>query len=84
MGLRFHRRLSLILGIRVNLSGSGASLSIGHRGAWYTIGLPGSGLYGTESVPPDAAPHAGHQAAFVIMVLIGLAVLFWATWPKTG
>ena len=33
MPLRFTRRLSLIPGLRVNLSKGGASLSVGHRGA---------------------------------------------------
>ena len=32
--LRFTLRFSLIPGLRVNLSKRGASLSIGHRGAW--------------------------------------------------
>ena len=82
--LRFTRRLTLIPGLRVNISKSGASLSIGHRGAWYTIGphgrratlgLPGSGLYWTEHDPPAPAPHAGHRAAFFgFWLLIALAI----------
>ena len=83
MGFRFSRRLSILPGLRLNLSKSGASLSIGHRGAWYTVGprgrrvtlgLPGSGLYWTEKVPPAAPPHAGHQGAFalfLILILLG-------------
>jgi hypothetical protein len=31
--LRFHRRLSILPGLRVNFSKSGASVSVGHRGA---------------------------------------------------
>ena len=38
MGFRFSRRISIIPGLRVNLSKRGASLSIGHRVAWYTFG----------------------------------------------
>ena len=38
MTLRFFRRVRIIPGLRVNLSKSGASVSIGRRGAWYTIG----------------------------------------------
>jgi hypothetical protein len=85
MRLRFSRRLSLIPGLRLNLSKSGASISIGHRGAWYTIGpqgrrvtvgLPGSGLYWTEQVPPASAPHAGHRFAFVLAAVIVLAAVF--------
>src|SRR5260370_23332283 len=75
MGFRFYRGVSIIPGVRVNLSRRGPSLSIGHRGAWYTIGprgrrvtlgLPGTGLYWTERIPPAAAPHAGHRTAFVL------------------
>ena len=64
MSWRFRRRVALIPGLRLNLSRSGASLSIGHRGGWLTsgphgrrrvtVGLPGSGLYWTESIAPGS------------------------------
>jgi Protein of unknown function (DUF4236) len=38
MGLRFSRRISLIPGLRMNLSKHGASFSVGPRGAWLTVG----------------------------------------------
>jgi hypothetical protein len=53
MGFRFRRSFKIIPGVRLNLSGSGASVSLGPRGLRYTIGsrgtrttvgLPGSGL----------------------------------------
>ena len=85
MGFRFSRRVSIIPGLRVNLGKRGASLSIGHRGAWYTVGphgrrrvtlgLPGTGIYYTESVPPAAPPHAGHRSAFVFVVLLVIGAL---------
>jgi Protein of unknown function (DUF4236) len=85
VGLRFSRRLSIIPGLRVNLSRSGASLSIGHRSAWFTIGpreprvtlgAPGTGLlYWTEAVPPTRPPHAGQRAAFIAAVIVGLAFI---------
>jgi hypothetical protein len=70
MGFRFQRRVTLIPGLRVNFSKSGASLSIGHRGFWYTVGpkgrratvgIPGSGIYYTKTYPahPHPHPHAG-------------------------
>ncbi len=71
MGFRFRRRVSIIPGLRINLSRSGPSLSIGHRGAWLTfgprgrrvtLGLPGTGLYWTEHVPAAAPPHAVQPA----------------------
>jgi hypothetical protein len=86
MPLRFSRRLSLIPGLRVNLSKSGASLSVGHRGAWWTVGprggratvgLPGTGLFWTERIPPASPPHAGHRIAFVVVVALVVALLAW-------
>jgi hypothetical protein len=53
MGLRFRRRISFGRFLRLNLSGSGASLGLGPRGANVNVsrrgtrtsfGLPGSGL----------------------------------------
>jgi hypothetical protein len=87
MPLRFTRRFSLVPGLRVNLRKSGASLSVGHRGAWYTVGprggrttvdLPGTGLFWTERVPPAAPPHAGHRLAFVVVVVLVVGLLAWA------
>src|ERR1700730_8283699 len=57
MGLRFRRTITLIPGVRLNLSKSGVSTSLGPRGMHYTIGpkgtrttvgLPGSGLSYTQ------------------------------------
>jgi len=85
MGFRFCRRVRLIPGLRVNLSRSGPSLSIGHRGGRYTfgprgrrvtLGLPGTGLYWTERVPPAAPVHAGHRMAFILPIVgLGLVLL---------
>jgi hypothetical protein len=71
MGFRLWRRVRLVPGLRANISRSGISLSIGHRGAWYTVGprgrrvtlgLPGTGIFYTQSLPPAAPPHAGQPA----------------------
>lgn len=57
MGLRFHRSVRLLPGVRLNLSKSGVSASFGRRGAWLTVGpkgaratvgIPGTGLSYTE------------------------------------
>src|SRR5260370_13673411 len=51
--LRFRKSFKIIPGVRLNLSGSGASVSLGPRGLHFTIGphgtratvgLPGSGI----------------------------------------
>jgi hypothetical protein len=44
------------------------------RGRRVTVGGLGTSLFYTERVPPAAAPHGGHRAAFVVLVLV--AVLF--------
>jgi len=60
MGWRYRSGIRLIPGIRVNLSKSGASLSVGGRGATVnlgrrgirgTVGLPGTGLSYSETAP---------------------------------
>src|SRR4051794_26326818 len=60
MGFRFRRSIKLLPGIRLNLSGSGASLSLGPRGFHYTVGpqgtrvtagIPGTGLSWSEYTP---------------------------------
>jgi len=60
MGFRFRRALQIVPGVRLNLSRSGASVSLGARGLHYTIGargtrasvgIPGSGLSWTSYQP---------------------------------
>jgi hypothetical protein len=56
--LRFYRRVRIAPGVRLNLAKGGASVSLGGRGAWYTvsrggrrrttIGVPGTGVYLTR------------------------------------
>lgn len=66
MGFRFRRSIKIAPGVRLNLSKSGVSTSIGKpgatvnlskRGTKTTIGLPGTGLsYSTPTVPPGGSP----------------------------
>ena len=94
MPLRFTRHVSLIPGLRVNLSKFGASLSLGHRGFWYTVGprgrratvgLPGTGLFWTETepwarreaIPPGPLVQGHHRLAFVLMIIAALVVVYW-------
>jgi hypothetical protein len=58
MGFRFRRSVKILPGIRINLSRSGISTSVGVRGAHVTlgrgnvrttVGVPGTGLSYTES-----------------------------------
>jgi hypothetical protein len=69
MGLRFRRTFRPFPGVRLNLSKSGVSTSIGTRGAWLTfgkrgtratMGIPGTGISYTQTVHPNQ-PHSQHQ-----------------------
>jgi Protein of unknown function (DUF4236) len=85
--IRFFRRVTLLPGLGVNLSKSGASMPVGTRGAWLTIGprgqrastgIRGTGVWWTEQILPAAAPHAGHRATFgLAIILLALAAVFW-------
>ena len=59
MGFRFSRRISIFKGLRLNLSKSGPSVSVGGRGAWLTfgkkgtratVGIPGTGMSWSEKI----------------------------------
>lgn len=69
MGFRLRRTFKIVPGVHLNLSGSGASVSLGPRGLHYTvgsrgtrttIGVPGSGLswtaYQPYASPGNSAP----------------------------
>ncbi|MBS0528507.1 MAG: DUF4236 domain-containing protein, partial [Proteobacteria bacterium] len=60
MGFRFRRSLKILPGIRLNLSGSGPSVSVGGKGFHYTVGsegtrvtagIPGTGLSWSKYTP---------------------------------
>ena len=63
--LRFRRTFRIGPGLRLNLSKSGVSASVGRRGLWFTvgprgtretIGIPGTGLSYTEQQSIHDAP----------------------------
>jgi hypothetical protein len=69
MGFRFHRSIRLLPGVRLNLSKSGISTSIGTRGAWLTfgkrgtratVGISGTGISYTQTLPRHQQ-HTEHQ-----------------------
>jgi len=81
MGFRFSRRIYLFKGLRLNLSKSGTSVSVGGRGGWLTfgkkgtratVGIPGTGMSWSEKI--GEAPPA-HQRPSLIMRLVGLVGL---------
>ena len=86
MGFRFRRSITLFPGVRINLSKSGVSTSIGapgatlnvgsKRGARVTVGIPGSGLSYSEKLPTVAGRDAAGQKTGIGALLgWGVAVL---------
>jgi hypothetical protein len=87
MGFRFQRRIRLFPGVRINLSKSGVSTSIGTRGAHVTVGhgqtretvgLPGTGLSYTTARPTRRGVGlAGWLVGttFVVLVVVWLVQL---------
>jgi len=78
VGFRFQKRISILPGVRINLSKSGASASVGPRGADVNIGKDGvtanAGIPGTGLSYRQKAGKGGWLAA--LLVIGGLAV--WA------
>lgn len=78
-GLRFQKRIRILPGLRINLSKSGASASVGPRGADVNIGrdgistnagIPGTGLSYRQKV--------GGGRGWLGMLLLAAALGWWA------
>jgi hypothetical protein len=85
MGLRIWKRINLIPGVRANVSRRGLSLSLGHRGFWYTLGshghrvtagIPGTGIYWTEQTRSGRPVHGGHRLLTAFLVCAVLYAIF--------
>ena len=82
MGFRFRKSIKLFPGVRLNLSKSGVSASIGgkgatinlsERGARGTVGIPGTGISYSEDLAtpvhterPEPTPRTGMSTAAAI------------------
>lgn len=58
---RFRRTFKIAPGLRVNLSKSGISGSVGKRGAWFTLGPRGTRE--TVGIPGTGMSYTGQQSA---------------------
>jgi hypothetical protein len=92
MGFRFRRSIKLFPGVRINLSKSGTSVSVGKPGATVnighgrtttTVGLPGTGLsYRTSkanSENTDSSAESGSSSTFwLLVIMLACVALFMA------
>jgi hypothetical protein len=84
MGFRFRRSIRVVPGLRINLSKSGPSLSVGGRGATVninergartTVGLPGSGLSYSTTRTRWGRVGGSTSLGVLVRAAIALAVL---------
>jgi hypothetical protein len=94
MGFRFRRTVRLLPGLRLNLSKSGVSASVGTRGAWFTfgrngtratVGLPGTGIsYSTTNSTKErqnvGKPSSRAWARWLLVLLLILAIVAGISW----
>ena len=84
MGFRYRKSVRLIPGVRLNLSKSGTSVSVGGRGLTTnfskrgrrtTISLPGTGLSYTTSTSAGSGGRTGFPASGIAGLLFLIFVL---------
>lgn len=80
---RFRSSFRIVPGIRLNLSKTGMSTSVGRRGVWFTVGprgtrttvgLPGTGVSYTEQTPSRRGAGVGAIVLLVVLVIIVFAI----------
>lgn len=71
MGFRFRKSVKLFPGVKLNISktgvsttigGPGASINVGKRGTTGTVGIPGTGISYSENLSPSqSSSHRSHS-----------------------
>jgi len=88
MAIRFRKSMTIFPGIRINLSKSGISTSVGPRGATInlrggkrrlTTGIPGTGISHTQTFAPSTPPARRFSAWWLVVVFF--LVVAWAALP---
>ena len=89
MGLRFHKSLQILPGIRLNISKSGPSISVGGAGASFnigpkgergTVGLPGSGLSYSETA--SGRGKSGNRIYLIGVFLLAIGSVLYKLYMK--
>jgi hypothetical protein len=81
MGLRFRKSIRLAPGLRLNLSGNGASATLGRPGASVKVGR--RGVHGTAGLPGTGVSYRGRLdrrrggAGWIAVLLILTIVAGW-------
>jgi hypothetical protein len=84
MGLRFRRTFKIMPGVRLNVTKTGVSTTIGPRGAHTTISsrrvtntvdIPGSGLSYSETSAVRPAPSAPARKSRGLVACVGLVLI---------
>jgi hypothetical protein len=89
MGFRFRRSVRVLPGVRLNISKSGVSTSVGRRGATLniseggtktTIGLPGSGLSWQSPTRPwqrgSRIPALTKRVVLIAVLVVAVVAVF--------
>jgi hypothetical protein len=89
MSLRFRKSVKLLPGVRLNISKSGISTSVGTKGATVnikkgrkakvTVGVPGAGISYTSSLD-NRTDNPGARKSGVVGWLVGAFVLYVLYW----
>ena len=87
MGFRFHKAFSLIPGVKLNMSKSGPSISVGGKGLTYNVG--GKGTRTTASIPGSGMSYTTRKSIgnspvsrYAMMALM-VAIAYGFQWAKS-
>jgi Protein of unknown function (DUF4236) len=79
MGFRFRKIISVLPGVKINLSKSGASTSIGGRGATVNVGTSGKRTV-TLGIPGTGLSYQAPLNGVAVLGVIALALIAGLAW----
>ena len=79
MGFRFQKRISIFPGVRINLSKTGVSGSLGGHGATVNMGADGKPNV-TLGIPGTGMSYRTPLSSLIMVGIIGLALLLGIAW----
>ena len=79
MGFRFRKIISILPGVRVNLSKSGVSTSIGGKGATVNVGTTGKRTI-TLGIPGTGLSYQAPLGATAVLAVLAAVVIVGLAW----